>query len=68
MQFWTYLKQNYINSYHLALMLQFSVFQNHLNPDLLSDGLWMVDDMMKLSHSTMDKEYLYIWQLTISHI
>ena len=31
----------YINSYHSALMLQFGVFQNHLNPDLLSDRVWM---------------------------
>ena len=39
LQVYTYPSHSYINSYHSALMLQFSVFQNHLNPDLLSDGL-----------------------------
>ena len=40
-QVYTYPSHSYINSYHSALMLQFSVYQNHLNPDLLSDRVWM---------------------------
>ena len=51
-QVYTYPSHSYINSYHSALMLQFSVFQNHLNPDLLSAGLWMVEhNMRNLCHS-----------------
>ena len=40
-QVYTYPSHSYINSYHSVLMLQFSAYQNHLNPDLLSDRVWM---------------------------